>query len=75
MRESAGERWSRLSESNRRPAHYESVDEGFQRIHSRPDQGPDASVGPVRTSLNGMHCNPWRLVGILLDNQDYEEPE
>jgi hypothetical protein len=40
------------------PAHYESVDEWFQRVHSRPDQDPMFAWGPGRTGLNGIQLQP-----------------
>jgi hypothetical protein len=34
------------------PAHYEFVDERFQPVYSRPDQGLNVCLGPGRTGVN-----------------------
>ena len=41
-----------------RAAHYESVDERFRFVYSRPDQYPMFAWGPGWTGVNGMQLQP-----------------
>jgi hypothetical protein len=41
-------------------AHYKSVDEWFQRVHSRPEKEPDVCVGPGLMGMTKRTLSPER---------------